>query len=54
MLRQKQIRKLSKKPPVIGKFPITCKCGKYRGKRKQGKLCGKCQTRVTFKMEHKR
>ena len=53
MLRQKQIRKLSKKPPVIGKFPITCKCGKYRGKRKQGKLCGRCQTKVTFKMEHK-
>ena len=36
------------------KFPISCKCGKYHDKRNQGKLCKRCQTKVTFKMEHKR
>ena len=35
-------------------FPITCKCGKHYGKKNQGKLCNRCKTRVTFKMEHKR
>ena len=36
------------------KFPISCKCGKYYHKVNQGRLCKRCQTRVTFKMEHKR
>ena len=35
-------------------FPITCKCGKHFGKNKQGEFCKRCQTRVTFKMEHKK
>ena len=37
----------------ILKHPITCKCGKYWGKRYTGKLCKRCKTKVTFKMEHK-
>ena len=51
LLHRKLIKKYSKKSPITP-FPIACKCGKYYGKNKRGKLCGKCQTRVTFKMEH--
>ena len=36
------------------KFPISCKCGKYHNKVNQGRLCKRCQTKVTFKMEHKK
>tara|TARA_R110000851_G_scaffold59704_5_gene138128 strand:+ start:239 stop:370 length:132 start_codon:yes stop_codon:yes gene_type:complete len=35
-------------------FPITCKCGRKYGKKRQGELCKRCQTKVTFKMEHKK
>ena len=40
--------------PRFPNFPITCKCGKFYGKKKQGKLCNRCQTKVTFKMEYKK
>jgi len=33
--------------------PITCKCGKYYGKRYQKKYCKRCKTNVTFKSMHK-
>ena len=34
-------------------MPIACKCGKYWGKKKQGKFCNRCKTITTFKMEHR-
>jgi hypothetical protein len=35
-------------------MPIACKCGRYWGKKKQGHICHRCKTKVTFKMEHKK
>ena len=32
-------------------MPITCKCGKYWGKKKQGKFCNRCKTEVIARGE---